>query len=401
MKTYVFPGQGSQKKGMGEKLFNEFPELTKKADNILGYSIKELCLNNPDQKLDQTEYTQPALYVVNALSYKKKIQNKENIPDFLAGHSLGEYNALHAAGVFSFENGLKMVKKRGELMSQAKKGAMAAIINSSEKQIQKILKEAKLSAIDIANLNSPSQIVISGLQEDIIKSQSYFEKANAIYIPLNTSGAFHSRYMKEAETEFEKYIKKFKFSKPKIQVIANVTAKPYQLETVAENLIHQLTNCVRWTDSILYLLDQGDMEFEEMGVGHVLTKLINSIQKDWACDRKATKAKSEQKLESTNEKSANSKSDNSKVETSSSNEKSELKKEKVKPTTPKDKSLNAQEMVEQWNNTYPIGTKIISDFYDTELETRTEAMILFGHRAAVYMKGYNGYFDLRELKPVE
>jgi len=401
MKTYVFPGQGSQKKGMGEDLFDEFPKLTKQADDILGYSIKELCLNDPDQKLNETEYTQPALYVVHSLSYEKKIQNKENIPDFLAGHSLGEYNALHAAGVFSFENGLKLVKKRGALMSQAKKGAMAAIINSSEKQIQKILEEAKLTTIDIANHNSPSQIVISGLQEDITKSQSYFEKANVMFIPLNTSGAFHSRYMKDAEAEFEKYVKKFRLSKPKIHVIANVTAKPYGAENLSQNLIHQISNCIRWTDSVLYLLDQGDMEFEEMGVGDVLTKLVNSIQKDWASDRKATKDKSEQKLESTNEKSANSKSDNSKVKKSLSNKESESKKEKVKPTTQQDISLTAQEMVEHWNNTYPIGTKVISDIIDKELETRTEAMILFGHRAAVYMKDYNGYFDLREVTPVQ
>ncbi len=401
MKTYIFPGQGSQKKGMGEDLFDEFPKLTKQADDILGYSIKDLCLNDPDQKLNQTQYTQPALYVVNALSYEKKIQNKENIPDFLAGHSLGEYDALYAAGVFGFEAGLKLVQKRGLLMSQARKGAMAAIINSSEKQIRKILEDAKLTAIDIANHNTPSQIVISGLQEDITKSQSYFEEAKIMFIPLNTSGAFHSRYMKDAEAEFEKYVKKFKFSKPKIQVIANVTAKPYRAENVAQNLIQQISNCVKWTDSVLYLLDQGDMEFEEMGVGDVLTKLVNSIRKDWAPERKATEDKSEQKLESTNGKSKEPKSDNSKAEKSLNNKESESKKEKAKPTTQQNISLNAQEMVEHWNNVYPIGTKVISEFYDTELETRTEAMILFGHRAAVYMKDYNGYFDLREVTPAE
>ena len=110
-KTYVFPGQGSQRKGMGGELFDEFPALTKKADKILGYSIKELCLEDPHKQLNQTQYTQPALYVVNALAYKKKIKDGEKEPDFLAGHSLGEYNALQAAGMMGFESGLKLVKK--------------------------------------------------------------------------------------------------------------------------------------------------------------------------------------------------------------------------------------------------------------------------------------------------
>ena len=132
MKAYVFPGQGSQKKGMGEDLFDEFADITKKADEILGYSIKDLCLNNPDQNLNQTQYTQPAMYVVNAMTYLKKKQDSKDFPDYVAGHSLGEYNALHAAGVFSFENGLKLVKKRGELMSKAKKGGMAAILNTPQ-----------------------------------------------------------------------------------------------------------------------------------------------------------------------------------------------------------------------------------------------------------------------------
>jgi malonyl CoA-acyl carrier protein transacylase len=401
MKTYVFPGQGSQRKGMGENLFDDFADLTKLADDILGYSIKELCLNDPEQKLNQTQYTQPALYVVNALSYQKKIKDDGQLPDFLAGHSLGEYNALQAAGVISFEDGLKLVKKRGELMSQAKNGGMAAIINSSEKQIQEILKEANLTAIDIANLNSPSQIVISGLKEDVNKAQPYFEKANTMFIPLNTSGAFHSRYMKEAEAEFDKFVKKAKLSKPKIQVIANVTGKPYEpeKEKVAQNLINQMSNCVRWADSISYILDQGEMEFEELGVGDVLTKLIRSIKKDYNPNKKNIKDQSKQKTESTKEKSGNITSDKLKVETSLINKVSESKEEK--PTVEQKESLDPKIIVEQWNKTYPIGTKIISDFYDTELETRTEAMILFGHRAAVYMKGYNGYFDLREVKPVE
>jgi malonyl CoA-acyl carrier protein transacylase len=397
MKTYVFPGQGSQIKGMGENLFDDFADLTKKADKILGYSIKELCLNNPGQKLVQTLYTQPAMYVVNALSCMKKFQDSGETPDYLAGHSLGEYNALQAAGVFSFENGLKLVKKRGELMSKAKKGAMAAILNSSEKQIQEILEKANLTTIDLANHNAPSQIVISGLEEDIKKSQSYFEQVSAMFILLNTSGAFHSRYMKEAAAEYGTFVKRFKFSKPKIKVISNVTAKPYESINIAQCLIDQITHCVRWSDSIRFLLDQGVIEFEEIGVGNVLTKLINYIREEWTSDKKDTQDNSEQKSESVSEKSEIAKSDHLQIEILSTKEEFESK----NVTTIKhDKSKRAQVMVEHWNNSYPIGTKAYSDFYKTELETRTEAMLLFGHRAAVYMKGYNGYFDLREVAPV-
>ncbi|WP_040497616.1 ACP S-malonyltransferase [Fulvivirga imtechensis] len=395
-KAYVFPGQGSQRKGMGGDLFDEFPELTKKADKILGYSIKDLCLNDPDKQLNQTQYTQPALYVVNALSYKKKIKAGEK-PDFLAGHSLGEYNALQAAGVFSFENGLKLVKRRGELMSQAKNGGMAAILNSSEEQIQAILKEANLTTIDIANLNAPSQIVVSGLKEDINKAQPYFEKANTMFVPLNTSGAFHSRYMEDAAKEFGKLVKKTKFLKPKIEVIANVTGKPYEFKNVADNLIDQLSNSVRWSESMTYILDQGEVEFEELGVGDVLTKLIGYIKRDYDREAKAANVQSTSKAGSNGKKAPETVSGGAKPAAKPVKEDNARKKEN---TAVQKHQPDATTLVEQWNKAHPVGTKVISDFYDTELETRTEAMLLFGHRAAVYMKGYNGYFDLREVKPV-
>ncbi|MDR3058738.1 MAG: ACP S-malonyltransferase [Prevotella sp.] len=394
MKTYLFPGQGSQIKGMGGDLFDEFIDLTKQADKILGYSIKDLCLQDSDHKLNQTQYTQPALYVVNALSYQKKVKNKQKLPDFVIGHSLGEYNALYAAEVFSFEDGLKLVKKRGELMSKAKNGGMAAIINSSEKQIQEILKKANLEAIDIANFNSPNQIVISGLKDDINEVQSHFQKAGVMFIPLNTSGAFHSRYMKEAEEEFEKFVKKIKFSAPKIPVIANVTGKPYEFKKVASCLVSQISNSVKWTDSITYLLTQGEMQFEELGVGDVLTKLVESIKKDFNSNKEKIEVLGEQKSGVDEAEPINSQLDNSEV-TKKTDSKIKVK-HKEQGTL-----LDPKELVEKWNKTYPIGTKVISDNYDNILETRTEAILLFGHRAAVYMKEYNGYFDLREIKPVE
>lgn len=394
-KTYLFPGQGSQRKGMGGDLFDEFPEITAKADAILGYSVKELCLNDPNKELNQTQFTQPALYVVNALSYQKKLKDGESEPDFVAGHSLGEYNALQAAEVMSFEEGLELVKKRGELMSKAKNGGMAAILNSSEEEILEILKNADLTTIDIANLNSPTQIVISGLRDDINKAQPFFEKADVVFIPLNTSGAFHSRYMKEAGKEFEEVAKKIKYSKAKFPVIANVNAKPYRRDRVAKSLVNQISNCVKWTESMQYFLEKGDMIFEELGVGDVLTKLQLSIKRDYDANNEVDPASTVVVPKPRPEDLKKAAEEKAKAPI--------VKKvEETKTTTPTTKVLGAvdsKEMVANWNKNYAIGTKVKSDLYDEVLETRTEAVVLFGHRAAVYMNGFNGYFDLREVQP--
>ncbi|MBD3317253.1 MAG: ACP S-malonyltransferase [Chitinivibrionales bacterium] len=393
MKAYLFPGQGSQKKGMGEGLFEQFADLTKLADEILGYSIRDLCLNDPEKTLGQTQYTQPALYVVNAFHYQRKLQD-EGTPGFLAGHSLGEYNALQAAGVFSFKNGLKLVKKRGELMGKANGGAMAAVIKSSEKRIREILQEEGLTGIDIANLNAPSQTVISGLKEDIEKARPFFEKDNTMFVPLNTSGAFHSRYMEDAREEFEKYVKKFKFSDPEIPVIANVTARQYGPGEIAQNMVRQISNCVRWTESIGYLIEEGVTEFVEIGESDVLTKLVGYIKKDVASKRAESAKKS-------NIKETAAIPTKELVETrregAAVNDTSVEKYGASWYETSKD----ARELVEKWNSAFPIGTKVSSELYSgEELETRTEAVLLFGHRAAVYMKGYKGYFDLREIEPL-
>ena len=278
MVTYVFPGQGSQKKGMGASLFNEFPELTAQAETILGYSIKKLCLEDTDQQLNQTQYTQPALYVVNALFYYKKLKETGAFPDFVAGHSLGEYNALLAAGGVDFETGLKLVQKRGELMSLATGGAMAAILKSDENEIRAILEQNDLTAIDIANYNAPGQIVISGRSEDVKRAANVFKEVRLRCTILKVSGAFHSRYMRPAREEFETFIKQFKFSELKIPVISNVHARPYLQNEIMANLADQMTHSVQWTETVRYLMAQGEMEFEEVGPGKVLTNLIKRIQ---------------------------------------------------------------------------------------------------------------------------
>ncbi len=281
MITYVFPGQGSQKKGMGEGLFEEFQDLTAKADAILGYSIKELCLEDPNNQLTQTQFTQPALYTVNAFTFLKKIKDADKKPDYVAGHSLGEYNAMFAGGAFDFETGLRLVQKRGQLMSQASGGGMAAVIGLDEDKINGIIETNGFKAISVANLNSPSQIVISGLKDDIEKARTVFEEAGAkMYIPLKVSAAFHSPYMEPAKNEFAEFINGFEFSELTIPVISNVHGRPYKQSDVKKNLIEQITHSVRWTESIRYLWGKGEMEFEEIGPGNVLSGLIRKIQKE-------------------------------------------------------------------------------------------------------------------------
>lgn len=388
MKIYMFPGQGSQAKGMGGELFDRFQHLTDKADRILGYSVKELCLDDPRDELGKTQFTQPALYVVNALSYYRKIEDGGARPDVLAGHSLGEFNALLAAECFDFETGLKLVQKRGELMGQVSGGAMAAVMNASREEIEARLKEHGLSNVYLANYNTPSQIVLSGLYEEIAQAEQIFTGGKLRYYPLATSGAFHSAFMREAMVQFRDYIQGFAFAAPRIPVIANVTARPYQPDTIVDTLSSQIASTVRWCESMQYLLARAiargeALDFEELGNGDVLTRMAFTIKSQTP----------EQALQDILEA-----------------EKAPAPAADQEPATATAPAIatiaqiaamaDVRDKVAAWNKTFPIGTRVTSTVSDyDELETRTEAIVLFGHRAAVYMKGYNGYFDLNELAP--
>ncbi len=257
MKAYLFPGQGCQQKGMGEGLFDEFRDLTRKADDILGYSIKELCLEDPEGKLAQTRYTQPAVYVVNALSYLEKTRT-ESPPDYVLGHSVGEYDALFASELVDFETGLRLVKKRGELMNRVEGGGMAAVMGISEDKVEEILEKNHLKNLYIANYNSSYQVCLSGLREEIERAESIFlaNGANRYQI-LNVSGAFHTPYMEEVKMRFNQFVKNTRFGNMTIPIIANVTARPYQQEEITNNIVEQITTPVKWMESIRYLLARG------------------------------------------------------------------------------------------------------------------------------------------------
>jgi trans-AT polyketide synthase/acyltransferase/oxidoreductase domain-containing protein len=262
---------------MGADLFEQFPEETAAADALLGYSIKTLCTEDPDGNLNNTAFTQPALYVVNALSYLARVAAGEKA-DVCIGHSLGEYNALFAAGAFSFIDGLRLVQRRGAIMAKAEGGGMAAVLLMAPEAIRELLAKPELASIDVANYNSPRQTVISGPKADIDAAAEAFQEAGARrYVVLPVSGSFHSRYMAEAETEFRSFLADFTFNTPTVPVIANVTAKPYGSE-IADTLARQITGSVCWTDTVKSLLDD-DAEFVEVGPKAVLTGLLRDIRR--------------------------------------------------------------------------------------------------------------------------
>jgi malonyl CoA-acyl carrier protein transacylase len=285
MIAFVFPGQGSQKRGMGQGLFDEVPEyaaVESDVDAIVGYSMRQLCLEDPDDRLKQTQFTQPSLYVVNALHYYKAIRDGAR-PAWLAGHSLGEYNALLAADVFDFLTGLRLVKKRGLLMSQATSGGMAAVIGMSADKVAKVIADHGLASLDVANFNTPVQTVISGPVDDIRSAGPFFDQEGAqMYIPLQVSAAFHSRYMADAGKAFAEFLEPMTFAAPKTPVVANATAQPYPTgnasDCVKSLLVSQITQSVQWTRSIRFLLGQGITQFTEVGPGNVLTRMVQQIQ---------------------------------------------------------------------------------------------------------------------------
>jgi malonyl CoA-acyl carrier protein transacylase len=274
--SYVFSGQGSHQQGMGRDLFPRYPYLLSQADHLLGYSVSELCLNASTERLTDTRFTQCSMYVVCALSYVDQVRRNAIIPDLLAGHSLGEYTALFAAGAFDFLTGLEIVHRRATLMAEAGPGAMAAVIGLAEDEVRDALDRGRAHAVDVANLNTPTQVVISGRKQDMAAAVTLLKPVATAVVPLSVSGAFHSRHMASAAEQFGAYLAQFRFAALKIPVVANTTGRPHTDAELARELQRQVTSPVRWTDTVHHLLDHTD-EIREIGPGQVLTGLTRQI----------------------------------------------------------------------------------------------------------------------------
>lgn len=279
----MFPGQGSQRKGMGDGLFERYPALVAQADAALGWSLRELCMEDPKGVIGQTRYTQPALFAVSSLSFLAMRDGGARLPDFYAGHSLGEFTALFAAGAFDFATGVALVAKRGELMSHAPRGAMAAVIGLGVDRIREVLDSAGMDGVDLANINSGDQIVISGLYDDIDRCRTVFADVGARFVRLNVSAAFHSRHMREIESQFAVFARELetegRLYPLTADVMSNRTARPHARNDYLPALVEQITHPVRWHESISWLLAQGEVTAEEIGPGDVLTGLFARIRK--------------------------------------------------------------------------------------------------------------------------
>ena len=237
--------------------------------------------DDPRGELGLTQFTQPALYVVNAMTYRARLEDGESAPGFVAGHSLGEYNALQAAGVCDFATGLAMVKRRGAIMGKVSGGGMAAIIGMPPEKIQELLQTSDAGrTLDVANFNSFDQTVVAGPTDAIATVKPQFEAAGVkLFVPLKVSAPFHSRYMRDPQAQFSGFLDQFTLAAPGIPVISNATARPYDAASVKATLASQIGSPVKWLDSMLYLMEKPEPTFEEVGPGQVLSKLLKQIQK--------------------------------------------------------------------------------------------------------------------------
>lgn len=283
-KAYVFPGQGSQYVGMGKDLYEQnalAKDLFDKANDILGYKITDIMFEGTDEDLKQTKVTQPAVFLHSVIS--ALCLGEEFKPDMVAGHSLGEFSALVAAGALDFEDGLRLVYARAMAMQaccEKVPGSMAAIINLPDETIEQICSEIDGVVVPV-NYNSPGQVVISGEENAVVEACKRLKEAGAKRaLQLPVGGAYHSPLMEPARVELAAAIEKAEFHTPRCPIYQNVDAKPYTDPfKVKANLLEQLTSAVHWTQTVLNMKTDGMEDFVEFGPGQVLTGLIRRILK--------------------------------------------------------------------------------------------------------------------------
>lgn len=280
--VFLFAGQGSQYSGMGKDLYESFPEsraVFDEACEVLGFDLKKIMFEGPDSALKPTNVSQPAIVTMTIAAYEAFRKRQPVTPSFCAGLSLGEYSALIAAGSIDFKQGIVLIKKRGEIMEQAARehpGAMAAVLDLAADRIADICRSA---GAEIANLNCPGQVVITGKAESVKKAQDACQQAGAKrVIPLEVSGGFHSSLMREASVKLQEALDGITIRDAQVPVIANFTAQPEQQSVrIKENLVKQIYSSVRWEESVRYALAQGVTRFIEFGPGKVLKGLMRRI----------------------------------------------------------------------------------------------------------------------------
>ena len=281
--AFLFPGQGSQAVGMGKDLYDNFEaakNVFDSADKILGKSITTLCFEGPEENLKQTVNTQPCI-VTMSIAALEALKSQLNItPTFTAGHSLGEYCAMYCSGVMNLETTLKAIQKRADLMGATKGGAMAAILNAPEGSLEKALKEAsEVGYVDVANYNSPAQVVITGDENAVKKAGELLSEAGARrVVPLAVSGAFHSKFMEDAGHEFASFVQDLDMENAQVPVFTNVDAQATMLSAEFKNKMpKQIYSSVHWTQTIENMIKDGVDTFIEIGPGKVLAGLNRKI----------------------------------------------------------------------------------------------------------------------------
>ena len=292
---------------MGKDLYDNFEsakEVFDEADKVLGKSVTTLCFEGPDEALKQTVNTQPCIVTMSIAAMEALKSNFDIKPDYVAGHSLGEYCAMYAAGVMSLETTLKAIQKRADLMGATKGGAMAAVLNAPEGALEEALKEAsQIGYVDVANYNSPAQVVITGDEAAVAKAgELILAKGARRVVPLAVSGAFHSKFMENAGHEFENFVSTLDLNNAEIPVVTNVDAEPTtQSADFRVKMPKQIYSSVHWTQTIQKMASDGVEIFIEIGPGKVLAGLNKKIVPEAAVFNVFDKASLENTIESLKE----------------------------------------------------------------------------------------------------